>query len=260
MKPRFIIFCAVLLAIFTLALGSRLSAVMSPEQPDRYSIHRVKAGETLWVISEKYLRDVDPRTGAEWIRRVNGMPDNYVVRPGDVLNVPDRKGELTEPVGPVSSSMEAARKAEAAMQRVIQEAEAQAQEEERQAARKAEEAVARVMWGTKEATSRGAGYRELVMEATAFTAGPESTGKAPGHPEYGIMFSGLEADRGAVAVDPAVIPLGSVVWVEGYGYAVALDTGSDIKGQRIDVFIADVAKAREWGRRQVKVRILGEGK
>jgi 3D (Asp-Asp-Asp) domain-containing protein len=69
------------------------------------------------------------------------------------------------------------------------------------------------------------------------------------------MYSGLGADRGAVAVDPGVIPLGSVVWVEGIGYCVALDTGSDIQGNRIDVFMADVDKASEWGSKTVKVRV-----
>lgn len=96
----------------------------------------------------------------------------------------------------------------------------------------------------------------LTMEATAYTAGPESTGKKLGDPGYGITRSGLPADRGVVAVDPTVIPLGTVVFVEGYGYAIALDTGSAIKGNRIDVFFHDVKKARQWGRKEVTVRII----
>ncbi|TYR78323.1 DUF348 domain-containing protein [Priestia megaterium] len=59
-----------------------------------------------------------------------------------------------------------------------------------------------------------------------------------------------------IAVDPSVIPLGSKVYVEGYGYAVAADTGGDIKGTRIDVFFSDKAQAYKWGRRSVKIKVL----
>src|SRR5690606_2387350 len=94
------------------------------------------------------------------------------------------------------------------------------------------------------------------MVATAYTDGPESTGKRPGHPAYGITRSGLPTRPGVVAVDPDVIPLGSIVYVEGYGLAVALDTGSAIKGARIDVWFEDVSTALAWGRREVWVGVL----
>lgn len=99
----------------------------------------------------------------------------------------------------------------------------------------------------------------LIMEATAYTSDYESTGKKPGDPDYGITFSGLPAMRGAVAVDPDVIPLHSVLLIEGYGYAVALDTGSAIKGNRLDVYFDDPQKAKAWGRRQVEVRLISRG-
>ena|SRR5690625_386119 len=98
-------------------------------------------------------------------------------------------------------------------------------------------------------------YTELTMQSTAYTAGYESTGKRPGDPGYGITRSGMAAAPGAIAVDPNVIPLGSVLWVEDYGYGIAIDTGSAIKGSIVDVFFEDVADALEWGRRQVKVRV-----
>ncbi|WP_042463375.1 3D domain-containing protein [Neobacillus dielmonensis] len=59
-----------------------------------------------------------------------------------------------------------------------------------------------------------------------------------------------------IAVDPAVIPLGKRVWVEGYGEAIAGDTGGAIKGHRIDVLMPNSATARVWGRKTVKVVIL----
>jgi 3D (Asp-Asp-Asp) domain-containing protein len=59
-----------------------------------------------------------------------------------------------------------------------------------------------------------------------------------------------------IAVDPGVIPLGSKVWVEGYGVAIAGDTGGAIIGHKIDVLMPNSAKARQWGRKTVKIIIL----
>lgn len=59
-----------------------------------------------------------------------------------------------------------------------------------------------------------------------------------------------------IAVDPKVIPLGSKVYVEGYGQAIAADKGFAIKGNRIDVFVPSLQSARNWGVRTTKVTIL----
>ena len=59
-----------------------------------------------------------------------------------------------------------------------------------------------------------------------------------------------------IAVDPSVIPLGTKVYVEGYGYAIAGDTGGSIKGNKIDVFFPTKAEAFRWGCRKVKIKIL----
>lgn len=61
---------------------------------------------------------------------------------------------------------------------------------------------------------------------------------------------------GVIAVDPSVIPLGTRVYVEGYGYAVARDTGGAIKGNKIDVHMRSVSAARQFGRRTVKLTIV----
>ncbi len=68
--------------------------------------------------------------------------------------------------------------------------------------------------------------------------------------------TGIWPHRGIVAVDPRVIPLGTRLYVEGYGYAVAQDTGGLIKGNRIDIFVDNESEAIQWGRRPVTVRIL----
>lgn len=93
---------------------------------------------------------------------------------------------------------------------------------------------------------------------TAYTAGFESTGKKASHPTYGITFSGLKAKEGrTIAVDPAVIPLGSTVFIEGIGIRKAEDIGSAIRGSRIDVFMNDLSQAQEFGvKKNVKVYLL----
>lgn len=59
-----------------------------------------------------------------------------------------------------------------------------------------------------------------------------------------------------IAVDPKVIPLGTKVWVEGYGYAIAGDTGGAIKGNKIDLHMSTKDAAYKWGRRQVQIKVL----
>jgi uncharacterized protein YabE (DUF348 family) len=69
--------------------------------------------------------------------------------------------------------------------------------------------------------------------------------------------TGQVAHFGGVAVDPRVIPLGTRLYVEGYGYATADDIGGAIKGDRMDVFFESERDSVRWGRRYVKVYILG---
>ena len=68
--------------------------------------------------------------------------------------------------------------------------------------------------------------------------------------------SGPWPSRGTIATDPRVIPLGTELYIEGYGSAVALDTGGDIQGQIIDLYMDSYQECIEWGRRQVEVRVI----
>ncbi|PEN32320.1 enterotoxin [Bacillus toyonensis] len=99
--------------------------------------------------------------------------------------------------------------------------------------------------------------RELTVVATAYTADPSENGTYGGR-VLTAMGHNLTANPNMriIAVDPKVIPLGSKVWVEGYGEAIAGDTGSAIKGNRIDVLMGSKSKAMNWGRQTVKVKIL----
>lgn len=73
----------------------------------------------------------------------------------------------------------------------------------------------------------------------------------------GVTATGLRARRGVVAVDPRVIPLGTLLYVEGYGIGIAADTGGAIRGLRVDLCFDTVREALRWGRRRVRVWILG---
>ncbi|NLV21945.1 MAG: DUF348 domain-containing protein [Syntrophomonadaceae bacterium] len=68
--------------------------------------------------------------------------------------------------------------------------------------------------------------------------------------------TGLTPSVGMAAVDPRVIPLGSRLYIEGYGYARAADTGGAIKGNTVDLFMESYSQCMNWGRRTVKVYVL----
>jgi 3D (Asp-Asp-Asp) domain-containing protein len=92
----------------------------------------------------------------------------------------------------------------------------------------------------------------ITVKATAYTASCEGCS--------GITKTGVNIkenpDAKVIAVDPSVIPLGSKVYIEGFGEATAADTGGAIKGHRIDVFIPTEQGARNFGVKQLKVTIL----
>ncbi|GGM36773.1 hypothetical protein GCM10011351_23650 [Paraliobacillus quinghaiensis] len=94
--------------------------------------------------------------------------------------------------------------------------------------------------------------KTLYMKATAYTA--ECTG-CSGITRTGINLN-KDRDAKVIAVDPNVIPLGTKVWVEGYGNAIAGDTGGAIKGNRIDIHVPTKSEAYRFGVRNVKVKIL----
>ena len=93
--------------------------------------------------------------------------------------------------------------------------------------------------------------RVVQCNATAYDA--TSCGKRPGEAR---TATGIIAHRGVIAVDPRFIPLGTRVYVEGYGYAIAADTGGAIKGNIIDLYMESYSEAIQWGRRNVNVYIL----
>lgn len=103
----------------------------------------------------------------------------------------------------------------------------------------------------KQAPTAASG-KEMTVTATAYTAYCKGCS--------GTTYTGINLranpNQKVIAVDPSVIPLGSRVWVEGYGEAIAGDIGGAIKGNIIDVFLEHKQDAYNWGRRTVKIKIL----
>jgi 3D (Asp-Asp-Asp) domain-containing protein len=106
-------------------------------------------------------------------------------------------------------------------------------------------------------------YPKETVTATGYTAGIESTGKLPGDPAYGITYSGVKVKRdlySTVAADPEIFPIGTILFIPGYGYGVVADTGSAIKGHRLDLYYDTVDEVYEhWGKKELEVYIVTKG-
>ncbi len=94
--------------------------------------------------------------------------------------------------------------------------------------------------------------KEFYVGATAYTA---NCNGCSGRTATGLNLL-VNPNAKVIAVDPRIIPLGSKVYVEGYGYAIASDTGGAIRGYRIDVFFSSKADAYRWGNRKVKIKVF----
>ncbi|MBO9130675.1 3D domain-containing protein [Bacillus sp. 165] len=109
-------------------------------------------------------------------------------------------------------------------------------------------------------------YRSVTVTATGYTAGAESTGKHPSHPSYGVTYSGVKVKRdlfSTIAADLKVFPIGTILFIPGYGYGVVADKGGAIKGNALDLYYETVKDVyQQWGKRQLKVYIIkiGDGR
>lgn len=181
------------------------------------STYVVRPGDTLVKISKAY--DVTVEQLVNW----NKIASKDVIYVGDTLALnEDSVGEakVTQKVYPVTQNV---------------------QKSQKNNSQQSEEQVA------PDNVSR-----TLAMEATAYTAYCEGCS--------GITANGTNLRANphlkVVAVDPNVIPLGTRVWVEGYGEAIAADTGGAIKGNKIDVYLPTNNQAYAWGRKTVTVKVL----
>ncbi|MFD3215763.1 cell wall-binding protein EntC [Bacillus sp. BR_7a] len=160
-----------------------------------------------------------------------------------------------------AKAQEAAKAREAAEAREAAKAQEAAEAQEAAKAReaaKAQKPATQQPVAKETETSAPSSSRELRVVATAYTADPLENGYKAGDQVKSALGHNLTANPNMklIAVDPSVIPLGSKVWVEGYGVAIAGDTGGAIKGNKIDVLMPDKGTSSNWGRKTVTVKVL----
>ncbi|MCT1901278.1 LysM peptidoglycan-binding and 3D domain-containing protein [Oceanobacillus sojae] len=250
--------------------------------------HKVESGESLWKIADQY------DTSVQNLLDINSLTTT-VIHPEDVIYIsqPDEDGEESslytvekgDTLSDISKEFGVSVKdikewnklssdiivigaelsingatAEAAEEEPAEEPAVEEQSAEEPAEEPAEEEVVVEQTSNEESASESEEQssnespqgKTISVEATAYTAGCNGCS--------GVTATGvdLNADPNAkvIAVDPSVIPLGSKVYVEGYGYATAADTGGAIQGNKIDLHVPSQEEALNFGRQQVNVTIV----
>ncbi|MBY0005501.1 LysM peptidoglycan-binding domain-containing protein [Priestia aryabhattai] len=206
--------------------------------------HKVQQGNTLWSISQQYGVTVDQ------IKEWNGLKSDLIY-PGEQLKIQSPNGQAQQSSPSVAQAAPETQQAQAPAeqaQKQQQQAQAeQAQKEQQQA--QAEQAQKQQQPAE---SSQQASGKSMTVEATAYTA---NCAGCSGTTATGVDLK-ANPNQKVIAVDPSVIPLGSKVYVEGYGEAVAADTGGAIKGNRIDVFVPSEGDAQQFGRKSVKITVM----
>ncbi|MCK1991025.1 LysM peptidoglycan-binding domain-containing protein [Peribacillus muralis] len=191
--------------------------------------HKVKSGETLSQIAHKY--DVSVNDIKSW----NDLNSDTIQPDQDLVIKPAGNKVEAATAGPEPASAQAA---------PAEQAEPAEQAKPVEQPEKAET--------NQESNDQAGVEKELTARATAYTADCQG---CSGTTATGVDLK-ANPDAKVIAVDPSVIPLGSKVYVEGYGYATAADTGSAIKGNRVDIFVPNEQDANNWGVKNVKVQVL----
>ncbi len=190
-----------------------------------YYVHEVEKGESLSTIADEYEVDIED------IREWNHLRSDllYVGQELTIEELPENESGDIE----------------------VAEVAATPKEEKQETKEKKQSEPAQKEASTPASTPEG---KTLTVTATAYTADCEGCS--------GVTYTGIDLnkDRSAkvIAVDPNVIPLGSKVYVEGYGEAIAGDIGGAIKGNKIDLHVPTKEEAYSWGVREVEITILNE--
>ena len=216
-------------------VGAVLPVYAAENQENEETITRI-------VVSEKEVQDISSSFLA-------------LATEGEAVQTAKTKIAAKEKAEKEAAEKAAAEKAaaeKAAKEQAAREAQAAAEKEaaEQAAAEAAAQATAQA---TAQAAMTQPVGQTFIMESTAYSSDPAD---ALGGGTVTATGQNLLTNPMAVAVDPNVIPLGTRLYVEGYGEAIASDTGGAIKGNIVDVHFSTYEQCIQWGRRQVKVTIL----
>jgi 3D (Asp-Asp-Asp) domain-containing protein len=106
-------------------------------------------------------------------------------------------------------------------------------------------------------------YQKKTVVATGYTAGYESTGKTEDDSDYGITYSGVKVKRdlySTIAADLNVFPIGTILFIPGYGYGVVADKGGAIRGNEVDLYYETVDDVYNfWGKKKLDVYLVQRG-
>lgn len=234
-------------ATAVLAFGSLLPVYANENQSEDAPIKQeIVAKETVMNLSAS-LAEVSQDNQAVTLVKADIAAKEQAAKEKAAKEKAAREKAAKEKAAKEKAAKEKAAK-EAAEKAAKAAAEKAAQEEAERVA--AEEAAA----AEEQASTAPSGGQTITMESTAYSSDPADS-LGGGH----ITATGqnLLENPMAVAVDPNVIPLGTRLYIEGYGEAYAVDTGGAIRGNIIDVHFSTAAQCYTWGRRQVQVTILG---
>ncbi|MFC3041225.1 LysM peptidoglycan-binding domain-containing protein [Virgibacillus xinjiangensis] len=235
--------------------------------------YQVQKGDSLWKIADKYNTTVEELVDINELKSTvihpkqvieveeNGNIEYYVVEKGDTLSkignehnvsIEDLKAWNDLPSDLIVTGEEIAVNGESTKERKAQVQSADVAVANTTSNEPAKQETKTAEPKQQETKSEEAEGKTIAMEATAYTAGCYGCS--------GITAAGVNLNENpnakVIAVDPNVIPLGTEVYVEGYGYATAADTGGAIKGNRIDVHVPTKDEAFDWGRKTVNVTIV----